>query len=264
LANYSISYVAGVLTVVDTTPPAISTLTPAGGQLLALGNPASVTANFSDSCSVASVRFCWDDSSPDTVLSGSSLTSQTTGTAVHTYASAGVYTVTVKVTDGCGNSVEQKYQFAVVYDPSAGFVTGGGWITSGAGAYVPNPALVGKANFGFSSQYKKGAQVPTGETEFQFQIADLNFHSTAYQWLVVSGAKGQYKGTGTLNGVAGYGFLLTATDGQLVGGGSPDKFRIKITNSTGATVYDNAPGLSDDIDKVDPQAIGGGSIVIHK
>jgi hypothetical protein len=264
LANYNISYVSGTLTVVDTTPPAISSLTPAGGQLLALGTQASVTANFSDSCSVASVTYCWDDSSPDTVLSGANLASQTTATAIHTYASAGVYTVTVKVTDGCGNAVDQKYQFAVVYDPSAGFVTGGGWISSGAGAYVPNPVLVGKANFGFSSQYKKGAQVPTGETEFQFQVADVNFHSTAYQWLVVSGAKGQYKGTGTLNGVAGYGFLLTATDGQIAGGGGTDKFRIKITNSAGVIVYDNVPGGVDDIDNANPQAIGGGSIVIHK
>jgi hypothetical protein len=29
-------------------------------------------------------------------------------------------------------------------------------------------------------------------------------------------------------------------------------------------VYDNAPGASEDIDGADPQAIGGGSIVIHK
>ena len=28
----------------------------------------------------------------------------------------------------------------------------------------------------------------------------MNFHSTAYTWLVVSGYKAQYKGTGTING----------------------------------------------------------------
>jgi len=28
------------------------------------------------------------------------------------------------------------------------------------------------------SKYKKGANIPTGVTEFQFKIADLNFHST--------------------------------------------------------------------------------------
>jgi hypothetical protein len=136
---------------------------------------------------------------------------------------------------------------------------------SPAGAYAAGPALSGKANFGFVSKYQKGATVPTGETEFQFQVASFNFHSEAYQWLVVSGAKAQYKGTGQVNGVSGYGFLLTGTDGQVSGGGGMDKFRIKIWNaSTGAIVYDNRMGVSDDLDKADPQAIGGGSIVIHK
>jgi hypothetical protein len=123
--------------------------------------------------------------------------------------------------------------------------------------------LVGKANFGFNAKYKRGQQVPTGETEFQFQVANLKFHSTAYQWLVVAGAKAQYKGTGALNGVGGYGFLLTATDSQINGGGNADKFRIKIMNPAGAVIYDNVLGGSDDIDAAYPQEIGGGSIVIH-
>ena len=43
-----------------------------------------------------------------------------------------------------------------------------------------------------------------------------------------------------------------------------DKFRIKIwDNGTGGVVYDNKRGESDDIDRTDPQVIGGGSIVIH-
>ncbi|MBA2372809.1 MAG: hypothetical protein H0V74_01215 [Chloroflexi bacterium] len=44
---------------------------------------------------------------------------------------------------------------------------------------------------------------------------------------------------------------------------APDKFRIKITKN-GVTVFDNRFGSSDDIDSADPQAITGGSIVIHK
>lgn len=49
----------------------------------------------------------------------------------------------------------------------------------------------------------------------------------------------------------------------LPGGGGVDQFRIKITGP-GGLVYDNSPGASDDIDAANPQAIGGGSIVIHK
>jgi hypothetical protein len=41
-------------------------------------------------------------------------------------------------------------------------------------------------------------------------MANLEFHSTSYQWLVVAGAKAQYKGSGTMNGSGEYGFLLTA------------------------------------------------------
>ncbi len=96
-------------------------------------------------------------------------------------------------------------------------------------------------------------------------MANFNFHSTSYDWLAISGPKAQYKGSGTMNGSGDYMFLLTATDGDLPGGGGVDKFRIKIVNkATGAVVYDNVPGASDDIDSANPQAIGGGSIVIHQ
>jgi len=153
----------------------------------------------------------------------------------------------------------------VIYDAGAGFVTGGGWINSPPGAYAANPALVGKANFGFVSKYKNGQSVPTGETEFQFSAAGFNFHSTVYDWLVIAGAKAQYKGSGTINDAGDYGFMLTATDGKVNNGGGVDKFRIKVWNkATSAVVYDNNMGGSDDIDSANPQALGGGSITVHK
>ena len=83
--------------------------------------------------------------------------------------------------------------------------------------------------------------------------------------LVVRGAAAQYKGAGLVNGMGDYGFLLTATDGQLAGGDGWDKFRLKIwTRDTGQVVYDNRLGISDAPDNADPQQLGGGSIVIHK
>jgi len=170
-----------------------------------------------------------------------------------------VYTIKVKVQDDDGAFSNVRDVMVVVYDPSAGFVTGGGWINSLAGAYAADPSLTGKANFGFVSKYKKGATVPEGQTEFQLHFASFNFQSTSYQWLVVSanGTKAQYKGNGTVNGNGSYGFLLTAYD-------EPDKFRIKIWNTaTSVIVYDNRAGTSEDIDAADPQAIAGGSIVIH-
>jgi PKD repeat protein len=195
--------------------------------------------------------------------------STATVTATRTFTTAGVYQVKLMVTDGCGgtgeaNTIDTLTALVVIYDPNGGFVTGGGWINSPAGAYVSSPLLTGKANFGFVSKYEKGATVPTGETEFQFKVANLNFHSTVYEWLVVTGARAQYKGTGTINGTGNYGFMLTAIDGQINGGGGMDKFRIKIwdKNNADAIVYDNQMGLDDDGNPT--TTLGGGSIVIHK
>jgi hypothetical protein len=242
--------------------PAITSVTGPSGPV-ALGNAVSVTVQFSDADlnQTHTCNFAWDDGSSDSVTVAAGIA---TATKTHTYTAAGVYTVTATVSDPC-TSVSKEFQFAVIYDPNGSFVTGGGWIDSPAGAYLADTALSGKANFGFVSKYKKGASVPDGETEFQFQTGAFNFHSTLYDWLVVSGFKAQYKGTGTVNGGGDYGFLLTATDGQVTGGGGADKFRIKVwVKATGATVYDNVLGAPDTLDGANPQVIANGSIVIHK
>jgi hypothetical protein len=185
-----------------------------------------------------------------------------TASASHTYTVPGVYTLTLTITDDEGASGECTFQYVVVFDPSAGFVTGGGWITSPPGAYPADPTLTGRANFGFVSKYKKGQTVPDGNTEFQFHAGDLNFKSTSYDWLVVAGAKAKYKGSGTINGSGDYGFILTAIDGQKSGGGGVDRFRIKIWNkTTGVVVYDNKLGAADD--SFDATELGGGSITVH-
>jgi parallel beta-helix repeat protein len=173
----------------------------------------------------------------------------------------GVYTVEAKVSV-CESCEFTDSAMLVVYDSEGGFVTGGGWIDSPEGAYVPDPLLTGKATFGFVSKYKKGAQTPEGQTEFVFKVADLNFHSSSYDWLVVAGAKAQFKGTGTINGAGNFGFMLTAIDAELTPSTEVDKFRIKIWDKvTDELVYDNQIGDTDDADLT--TEIGGGSIVVH-
>ena len=122
--------------------------------------------------------------------------------------------------------------------------------------------MAGRASFGFISKYEHGVNVPSGQTEFHFKVANFNFHSTSYDWLVIAGAHAKYKGSGTINGVGDYAFMLTATDGQINGGGGADKFRIKIWNKANSQViYDNQFGSSDDANAT--MAINNGSIVIH-
>ncbi|HEX6131256.1 MAG TPA: PKD domain-containing protein, partial [Actinomycetota bacterium] len=143
----------------------------------------------------------WGDgtSSPAAVAGG-------VATAGHAYASPGVYTVTVDVADDDGGTASCVFRYVVVYDPSAGFVTGGGWVDSPAGAYTADPAAAGRASFGFVARYQRGATVPTGQTQFQFKAGRLDFHSTAYEWLVIAGARAKFKGTGEIGGVGGYSF----------------------------------------------------------
>jgi hypothetical protein len=181
----------------------------------------------------------------------------------HTYAEPGVYTVKLRVTDDDGGSGESLLQYVLVYDSNGGFVTGGGWIDSPAGAYAEAPTLTGKANFGFVSRYKQGASTPDGNTEFRFKAGDLNFHSDSYDWLVITGHKAMYKGTGTINGEGNFGFLLSAIDADLTPSSDVDRFRIKIwdRDAGDAVVYDNQMGDSDNADA--STEISGGSIVIH-
>ena len=158
------------------------------------------------------------------------------------------------------------FKYVVIYDPSAGFVTGGGWIMSPEGAYTPNSTLTGKANFGFVAKYKKGQSTPDGNTEFQFKVANLNFHSNDYEWLVIqiAGARAMYKGSGTINGEGNYGFKITVIDADLTPSTDTDMFRIKIwdKNNNDEVIYDNQLGDEDDCDPT--TLISGGSIRIHE
>ncbi len=204
----------------------------------------------------------WGDGTPTSPGIVSENKGSGTVSGSHSYATPGVYTVVLTVNDNNGGSGQSPvFQYVVVYDPNGGFVTGGGWIDSPAGAYLADPALAGKASFGFVSKYQKGTSVPTGTTQFQFQAAGFNFQSTSYEWLVIAGAKAQYKGSGTINGAGDYGFMLTAVDGER--NGTSDRFRIKIWDKSAPdnAIYDNMRNVSDGAEP--STVLGGGSIVVH-
>ncbi|MBW8381739.1 MAG: InlB B-repeat-containing protein, partial [Youngiibacter sp.] len=165
---------------------------------------------------------------------------------------ADVYSVEASILENGYAAPAMDNSIVVVYDPTGGSVTGGGWIDSPERSYMADLTATGKANFGFVSKYQKGAVVPSGNTEFQFKLGDLNFHSDSYEWLVVNkeSKRAQYKGTGTINGSGQYKFMIWATDN----GSGSDTFRIKIWNAMDEdeVIYDNG---SD-------QTIGGGQISV--
>jgi hypothetical protein len=180
------------------------------------------------------------------------------------FAEAGGPQVCVRGTDAAGNTTAPTCILLVVFDASAGFVTGGGWFDSPVSACpIFCRGAVGRAQVSFVSRYQKGASIPTGETSFEFQAGNLRFKSSSYQWLVVDGrsAVAQYAGSGSVNGVSGYGFRMTVYDAALKRVGS-DGIRMKITDSS-RVIYDNKAGSSDDTSPANTQRIGGGNIVIH-
>jgi hypothetical protein len=243
--------------------PVVGAIT-APGDPVPIGTEIAASADFTDAGIPDTHTATWNwgyDSSAGTVNQGAG------GGSVldhHTYNEPGVYIIELTVTDDDGASDSTIFQYVVVYDPDGSFVTGGGTIYSPAGAYLGDPTLTGMANFGFVSKYKKGASVPIGHTEFQFHAAGLDFKSSDYEWLVVAGARAQFKGTGTITGLAGsFKFFLTAIDGEVNGGGGSDKFRIKIWDAADENImiYDNQ--LDAELDADPTTVIQSGSIVIH-
>lgn len=224
------------VTVQDTTPPSITVVSPQPDGLYVAGG---LTLDFSATDLVGTTELTGRLEDPAGVSRDVSPGFK---------PGAGVYTLEVTAADAVGNRAEIEIPF-VVYDPAAGFVTGGGWIQSPAGAYKPDPALAGKANFGFVSKYNKHSSVPEGQTEFVFHAGGLDFHSSVYEWLVVTGSNyARFKGTGTLDGTHCM-FMLWAAD-------DPDTLRIRIWTQ-------DAGGETDVYDNGFDQPTGGGSIVVH-
>ncbi len=234
------------VTVSNAAPSIVSVSGPS--KALQLGTAATILVNYNDpgTADTHTALFTWDDGSSSTAACAAGVCS-----ATHTFATTGVYDVAVTVSDDDGASAAGRFDYVIVTDVNGGSVTGGGWIDA-AGE---------KVTFAISAQYLKSGST-AGNTEVQ--IHGLRFKATSIDWLVVSGPNAQYTGTGTWNGSGNFGYEVTAQDGDAIARGNVDKFRIRIwDNSTGNVVFDNVPVASNDIDSANPQAIGGGSIVVH-
>ncbi|MFC2062647.1 CARDB domain-containing protein, partial [Chloroflexota bacterium] len=91
-----------------------------------VGTPVTASASFTDVGTLDTHTALWDWGD------GTSVGTITDGIVSndHPYTAAGVYTVTLTVTDDDGGEDVSTFEFVVVYDPDGGFVTGGGWIDS--------------------------------------------------------------------------------------------------------------------------------------
>ncbi len=250
-------------------PPVVTITGPSSGSVFSVNTPVNFTGTFTDDAGDTHTAV-WNFESinqPGTVVEPLGSTPGLVNTT-YTFTEPGVYKVSLRVTDNgnllsTGTTVNNLTALVVIYDPNGGWVTGGGWINSPEGAFTPSPTLSGKASFGFVSKYHKGASVPSGATEFQFQAGGLNFESTSYDWMVISGNnKAQFKGVGKINGSGTYRFMLSCIDGNQAGNEGVDKFRIRIWSDNYGLIYDNQLNAPDNDDPT--TVLGGGSIVIHR
>jgi len=237
-----------LFTVDDDTPPAISNLS-ADYPLAAVGQTITFSADILDDCdNHVDVEWDFGDSTAPSL------------NPTHEYQQPGIYTVTVTATDNFNNTSTDSI-IIVVYDPGAGFTTGSGWFIPNSESFIDCVGVTdtkSKANFGFIVKYKKGADNPDGNLEFQYKAGDIDLKSTDMEWLVVqSDTKVRFKGKATINGEGSYTFKVTAEDNGEPGTG--DWFKIEIW--TGVVDTENGPPTP----KHKAQGyLGGGNIQIHQ
>jgi hypothetical protein len=239
-------------------------VTPRPWQVFRVGEPVTVTTNFTDQGSndthVCAIQ--WDDGSQESFSSNG----YTCGRS-HTYTSPGMYTIKPGITDDDGGIAEQLSVLVIVYDPDAGFATAGGHLPSAAGAVVGDPSAQGEGHFQFNPKYlphDEGPVPSNGKVSFRVQGTSFDLDSTALEWLVVTtDDKIAVKGVGKVNGVDGFGFVAYGYDA------STDRFRLVVwplangTYPQSTLTYDNRNGTDYDLDLADPQPIGAGSIHAH-
>ena len=156
---------------------------------------------------------------------------------------ANVYSVDVRMDPANGYYHAPPAQTAalVVYDPAAGFTTGGGRVPDGGS----------NGNFGFSVKYVgKGANIQ-GQALYVFRRGDgvMRLKSNAMQWLVINGNTAVFRGKATVNDVGNYVFEVRVVDnGEL---GSTDTFAIRIWQPDGSLLHE-----------LPAAALGGGNLIV--
>jgi hypothetical protein len=231
---------------------------------LPVGTPLDVSASFTDPGvqDTHTARADWGDA---TASSAAVVERDGSGSisASHAYAVAGVYRVSVSVADKDGGIGSSALDMVVVFDPAAGSARGAGWFESPLGALASDGSVSGRALFGFLARYDKDATSVVAHPGFRLRIAGFDFESTAYDWLVLAGAKAELRGSGRVNGSGGYSFQISGIDGQQLGSSEPDRLRIRIWDSaSGLLVYDNQRGAPAGAEPAG--VLGGGSIAVGR
>ena len=246
-----------VKVIVDNVTPSVGAIN-VSEDLVVINNLITATASFSDPGILDNHTAMWNWGDGSTTA-GVVIESNGSGTVVgsHVYTSAGIYTVTLLITDNNGGMGSSAYQYLVAYNPAAGFLTGSGQYNSQPVWDLQDVLANGHVKFEMHAKYDSEKTLK-GQTKWSSKDGNIDFVSKSYDWLVVNGDKAVLKGRGKINGSGDYTFFATVLDRSKHG--KRDLVRFKIMN--GATViYDSQPGAPDTAEPT--TFLTNGSIKIH-
>jgi hypothetical protein len=206
------------------------------------GNPGNISNAVPVTCTLTPVVSAPVLTQTATV-SGGGVGGTLTASCTFTNVPVNVYDVTFTVGGNFYTGVSPVTILAV-FDPSAGFTTGGGTI-------VHNSV---NANFGFNAKYHNDGSVQGSLDYVEHRSSgDVHIKGTDVLSLSVVGNTAVFVVQVTLNGAAGYTAQVTVTDNGEPGVGH-DTFGMQVTAPNNSTVSDLT---------FSPIVINGGNIQIH-
>lgn len=228
------------------------------------GSAVALQAPFEDpgSNDTQTCRVVWDDGQVENYAARDRSCDR-----VHVYTRPGMFTVQLTVTDDDTGS-DMSTTMVIVYDPDGGFATAGAHLDSQVGALATEPDAEGRLSVQLNPGYRPHDEGPApGRGKVQARLTGTAFEleSTALEWLVVtSDDKVAVKGTATVGGVPGYGFVAYGFDQ------ADDALRLVVWPLSAGefpgldTLYDNRREGGYDLDLSDPQPLAGGSVQTHQ
>lgn len=187
-------------------------------ELVTVGTPFDASVSFAseDRAAKHNVIWTWGDGSGE--RAGNTLARSGSGSATgsHTFVSAGMYTVTARVTNLAGKSVTVSRKI-IAHDQSRGFAGGAGAFVS---PHVPNKKALfqaGLATFSFIAPANTSGKNASASGKMAFQVGSLNFRSKEMR---PTDKPGQFVGNGTINGAGQYQFSMGAKAGTGKGDGA--------------------------------------------